>query len=101
MYHENRTNVICALWAIDESVELFNDTYISVSSSPSLSDSLDIQQRQHEWVKGQGPGEEVTPREISQFKLGLKLGFTVKIVNPSSPHCPLRQHELGHAFVLF
>lgn len=44
--------------------------------------------------KGQGPGEEVVPQEHTQLKLGLRLAFTVKIVNLSSPHRPLRKHML-------
>lgn len=35
-----------------------------------------------EGVKGQGPGEKVTSRETAQLKLGLRLAFTVKMVNP-------------------
>lgn len=35
-----------------------------------------------EEVKGQGPGEKVTSRETAQLKLGLRLAFTVKMVNP-------------------
>lgn len=35
-----------------------------------------------EGVKGQGPGEKVTSQETAQLKLGLRLAFTVKMVNP-------------------
>ena len=57
--------------------------------------SLDIEQRQLERVIGQDACEEVTPQETSQLKLGLRLAFTVKIVNLSSPRRLLRKHKLG------
>lgn len=70
--------------------------HISLCHFPSLplSICLDVVQKQLEGVKGQGPGEGVTSQETAQLKLGLRLAFTVKIVNLSSPHRPLRKHML-------
>lgn len=79
-----------------QGVELFNKTYIytSVTFLLFLYRSVDAVQEQLEGVKGQGPGEEVTSQETAQLKLGLRLAFTVKMVNLSSPHRPLRKHML-------
>lgn len=74
---------------------MFNKTYISVTFLLFLYLSLWMECRSSlRGVKGQGPGEEVTPQETAQLKLGLRLAFTVKIVNPSSPHRFLRKHML-------
>lgn len=68
--------------------------YISVTFLLFLYLSLDAVRKQLEGVKGQGPGEQVTSQETAQLKLGLRLAFTVKMVNLRSPHRPLRKHML-------
>lgn len=45
-------------------------------------------------VRGQGPCSGVPSQETAQLNLKLRLAFTVKIVNPGSPHRPLRKHVL-------
>lgn len=74
--------------------EMLKQTYISVTLSSSL--FLFLSSAEETWGrgKGQGPGEEVAPQEHTQLKLGLRLAFTVKIVDLTSPHRPLRKHML-------
>lgn len=58
-----------------EILAVYNPQIIRFFISPSCAAFIvDVEQRHHVGVKGQGPGEEVTPQEAFWLKLSLRLG---------------------------